>query len=87
MSDTKYPEHEKLREVKDTSQAIGEFLEWLQSEGMGVAEYDAYANLAWVRHSTTGLLARYFGIDQKKLEQEKCAMLDEQRELNRKADR
>lgn len=27
-----YPEHEKLDEIKDQSQAIGEFLEWLGRE-------------------------------------------------------
>lgn len=27
-----YPEHEKLRSISDQSQAIGEFLEWLQGE-------------------------------------------------------
>ena len=31
-----YPEHEKLQAVKGRSQAIGEFLEWYQSEGGGV---------------------------------------------------
>ena len=27
-----YPEHEKLKVIADTSQAIGEFLDWLQAE-------------------------------------------------------
>ncbi len=31
MGESKYPEHEKLSAVKDQSQAIGEFLEWLES--------------------------------------------------------
>ena len=31
MTEQKYPEHEKLQAVKDKSQAIGEFLEWLSS--------------------------------------------------------
>lgn len=32
MSDGKYPEHDKLRAAKteDATQAVGEFLEWLQ---------------------------------------------------------
>ena len=28
-----YPEHEKLRAVKDRSQTIGEFVEWLEDQG------------------------------------------------------
>lgn len=35
----KYPEHEKLAKVKDKSQAIGEFLEWLQ-ERYTIASYN-----------------------------------------------
>jgi hypothetical protein len=27
-----YPEHEKLKAIKDKSQAIGEFIDWLESE-------------------------------------------------------
>jgi hypothetical protein len=30
--ETKYPEHEKLHAVKDKSQAIGEFIDWLREE-------------------------------------------------------
>lgn len=29
-----YPEHDKLRAISDKSQAIGEFLEWLQDCGL-----------------------------------------------------
>jgi len=28
----KYPEHEKLSKIKDESQSIGEFMEWLEGE-------------------------------------------------------
>lgn len=28
----RYPEHEKMKAIKDKSQAIGEFLEWLDTE-------------------------------------------------------
>jgi hypothetical protein len=40
---TDYPEHEKLHAVKDRSQAIGEFLEWYQSEGGGVLTHWMHA--------------------------------------------
>ena len=84
-----YPEHDKLSEVKEKSQAIGEFLEWYGSEGGGV----------WARYPSTEtgdvmlspqrllpdhrpideLLALYFEIDKNKLEEEKRAMLEELR--------
>ncbi len=28
-----YPEHAKVRLIKDNSQLVGSFLEWLESEG------------------------------------------------------
>lgn len=31
-STVQYPEHEKLSAIKDKSQAIGEFIEWLQND-------------------------------------------------------
>lgn len=36
MSD--YPECEKMKDVSDLSQAIGEFIDWLPSQGLCVAE-------------------------------------------------
>lgn len=33
-----YPEHEKLKAIKDQSQAIGEFIEWLKSQGYYICE-------------------------------------------------
>lgn len=35
--DDRYPEHEKLRAVKDKSQSIGEFIEWLPSQNLMLA--------------------------------------------------
>lgn len=111
-----YPEHEKLRAIQDKSQAIGEFLDWLQDGG-----FEDYGNIdlcyrpliktverigkdgywrqeplpedKWFHsdHLTTLmtpksiLLAAFFEIDLKKLEEEKVQMLDEQRSLNSKS--
>jgi hypothetical protein len=81
---TEYPEHEKLQAVKERSQAIGEFLEWMESEretpltlasygkGEGGIELLFPANI-----STERLLAEFFDIDLGKLEQEKRQMLAE----------
>lgn len=37
-SPKRFPEHAKLAKVKDAAQAIGEFIDWLQSEGRCIAE-------------------------------------------------
>jgi hypothetical protein len=36
---SKYPELDKIHAVSDDSQKIGEFLEWLQSEGYSLGKY------------------------------------------------
>lgn len=79
-----YPEHDKLHKVKDKSQAIGEFLEWLKNEGISLClpqggDYwseieDEYIPISI---SQIQLLAKYFGVDNQKLEQEKQSMLEE----------
>lgn len=33
-----YPEHERMHKIKDKSQAIGEFLEWLGGQHMAVCQ-------------------------------------------------
>jgi hypothetical protein len=74
-----YPEHEKLAKVKDRSQACGEFLEWLTSEGGFVLCKYVKDRVFPVPASVSiaDLLARFFKIDQKKIEDEKRAMLAE----------
>ncbi len=85
-----YPEHEKMKEISDQSQAIGAFLEWLQGErGASLLVLDdcpsgSLAETWGDRRSdyrpaphTEKLLAEYFEIDLNKIENEKRAMLDE----------
>lgn len=36
---SQYPEHDKLHAIKAQSQACGEFLKWLESEGIVLARY------------------------------------------------
>ena len=73
-----YPEHEKLNEVKDQSQAIADFLDWIQSEkGIVLANY-GNSDSNWLTPDGTAkdrLLAEYFGIDLDALEAEKRVML------------
>jgi hypothetical protein len=81
-----YPEHEKLAKVRDKSQAIGEFLEWASEKGWHLAYYPEDPNydaeMRWVRETVHQILAKYFGIDLKRLEDEKRAMLEWIREAD-----
>ncbi len=86
-----YPEHDKLRPVSEKSQAIGEFLAWLEEGGLGeetgsveLARHLRYyvgptehreSVLTPLMMPKTDLLARYFEIDLEKIEDEKLAML------------
>jgi hypothetical protein len=73
MSD--YPEHDKLREVAEQTQAIGEFIEWLEGKGIFLARYVEGSNFPRHVHGFRALLAEWAGIDQDKLEAEKRQML------------
>ena len=81
---SQYPEHDKLKEIQEESQIIGEFLD---NCGYTLAKWSKephlvdYAELVPVG-SIPDILAEYFGIDQNKLEAEKRAMLDEMRTAN-----
>ena len=73
-----YPEHDKLHAIKDKSQLIGEFLEWLQGK-YTIAEYEG--DLLWPVHvSIETLLADYFNIDLNALEREKEDILEAHRQ-------
>jgi len=84
MSD--YPEHDKLSAVKDESQAIGGFLDWLKNKrGLTLCETIETPDLDQFYPDYTSineLLAEYFDIDLKVIEQEKRAMLDVMRAAN-----
>ncbi len=69
MSD--YPEHDKLKAVVVESQAIGEFIDWLED----VKGIEIHAPI-------TKLLAEFYKIDLDVIEADKQTMLEKQRELN-----
>jgi hypothetical protein len=75
------PECEKLAAIKNESQPIGEFLEWVESKGWFLCEYksDYYeGNMPLpIKFNTSHLLAEYFNIDLKKVEAEQLALLEE----------
>lgn len=65
-----WPEHEKLHAVVDRSQAIGEFIEWIESQGFTIT-----AANGGPRPNMTTWLADFFGIDLDRIETEKRAMI------------
>ena len=79
----KTPEHDKQHAILGKSQAIGEFLEWLQTKGIELASYPnngepvGYEHLMPYRKSIQQILADYFNIDLGKIEAEKRAILKE----------
>ena len=72
-----YPEHEKLQKVQGNSQAIGEFIDWLRYEKhIYLAESSGPNGGLYHQHvSDQDLLAEFYRIDRKALEEEKRAML------------
>lgn len=86
MSD--YPEHDKLSLVADQTQAIGEFMEWLEGRGVFLAHYVDGRNFPHEYNvGIRTLLAEWAGIDQDRLEAEKRQMLDSLRNLQLPLDR
>lgn len=73
MSD--YPEHDKLRQVSDQTQAIGEFMDWLETKGIFLGRYVDGSNFPRHVHGHLDLIAEWADIDQNKLEAEKRQML------------
>jgi len=78
-SDPQYPIHEKLQAVQAESQVIGEFLEWLESQGVHLAVYYEERGLSPDRRSIQTVLADYYDIDLDGLEAEKKNMLEKVR--------
>ena len=81
----KYPELEKLQSVKEESQKIGEFLEWLRgryvfANWVGNKDEDTNDYMLEIllpdRKSIESILADYFGIDLVKVEKERIKILE-----------
>ena len=74
---SEYPEHDRLKSISEYSQQIGAFLEWLQEDGVVLARISKRNGdrLLFDHQSIPERLARYFDIDQNKLETEKREML------------
>lgn len=66
----------KLNRVKETSQKIGEFMEWLTStKGIELAKYGDNDRLSPFHFDINSLLAEYFKIDLRKMEREQQELI------------
>ncbi len=86
-SPPKMLECEKLAAVKGQSQICGEFLAWLNSRGIQLAEFVKddtvifpHDRLVLAQTSRDQLLAEFFEIDMDAVEREKRALLEHVRE-------
>jgi len=73
-----YPETptlDKMRDAKERSQPVGEFIDWLSTGGMCIAERDDYGDHYPVNRSIEGLLAQWLDIDLNAAERERVAVL------------
>jgi hypothetical protein len=81
MSD--YPEHIKLESVKVESQAQGELLDWLSSQGIHLMVWSEKDHTWYAEgRNIQQLLAAFHEIDLNTIETEKRAMLAQLREVS-----
>jgi NAD-specific glutamate dehydrogenase len=73
----KTPTLNKMLMVKEDSQKIGEFLEWLQEENFTICRMGEFDYYIPARQSIEEMCAKYFNIDLKKAEKERQGILDE----------
>ena len=83
----KTPTLDKIAEVRDQCQIIGEFLEWLHDKGISLCELNktkGWSSETYERidKSTDSLLYEYFEIDENAAEQERIDLLNKIREMN-----
>jgi len=81
---TKLNELEKIKEVQNESQVIGEFLDWLQNEqGFTICELNKKTEMYYpVSRSIQSFLEIYFHIDPVKAEAERRQILEDFRRRN-----
>lgn len=71
----KTPTLDAMLAVKDKSQEIGNFIDWLHEENLQICRREDDDELWPINERTESLLARYFEIDLKAAERERCALL------------
>lgn len=76
MSESPYPQSEKLAEAHEDRIAIAEFLEWCTTQGIVLAKPTPSGHAYAAIHGThDGLIMQYLEVDETALEQERRAML------------
>lgn len=87
----KTPECDKAVKIRNKSQSIGEFIEWLRDEKKVILaskmpiedfEDEEIETLAPAYYNLDSLLAEFFGIDLNKIEKEKRELLEAVRKAN-----
>lgn len=78
---SEYPEHDKMSEIKEDAQIIGDFLDWLtnRDDGVVLARYQGDDRVATSITDFERLIYEYFEIDRSKIEAEKEQMLEKLR--------
>jgi hypothetical protein len=79
-----YPEHEKLKAKQKEVAVLSDFYDFItQEKGWAIAQWIDTANRYWpVQSRPDEIIGMFLGIDPKKLETEKRAMLEEIRKAN-----
>lgn len=85
---SKYPEHEKLKAKERESYVLSGFIDFIGEQGWHLSEYSTdrgYGeHLRSIHKRPDEIIGLYLGIDPKKLDAEKNAMLAEVRKRNKK---
>ena len=77
MTETTYPEHEKLKALGGANNTVGNFLSWLSDEGYTICRFDEKRGEYFPTFTPIQeWIAQFFEIDPVALENEKVAMLD-----------
>ena len=74
-----FPEHGKLNKVLPEMKAVTAFTDWLQSEGMVIAEKNDHGTLTPIAEASKDLIDRFYGIDNAVLVAERSRLYDELR--------
>jgi len=84
----KYPEHEKLKAHQRDVGLLSEFYDFLtQEQGWEIAKFDDDSQRLWpIRERPAEIIGLFIGVDPKKLEKEKQAMLAEIRSTQPRKD-
>lgn len=80
-----YPEHAKLKAIKEEANVIGPFLDWLHdTKKYTICRHESVAGsdvLIPIDEGLEPLMADYFKVDLKKIAKEKDAMVEEMRKI------